>query len=60
MPKRHMLNRFVKDMKEFSLKYVDFMHYTVPISTSNNNGFKFPGEYMGQYGTYDAIKHVYQ
>jgi hypothetical protein len=59
MPKRHLLTRFVKDLKEFSLKYVDYCHYTVPINQANSNGFVFPGEYMGQYGVYDAVKHVY-
>lgn len=59
MPKRHLLTRFVKDLKEFSLKYVDYCHYTVPINQANPNGFVFPGEYIGQYGVYDAVKHVY-
>jgi hypothetical protein len=31
----------------------------VPLNSSNTNGFVFPGEYMGQYGVYDAVKHVY-
>ena len=39
---------------------IDYAHYTVPLTTANSNGFKFPGEYIGQYGTYEAIKHVYQ
>jgi hypothetical protein len=32
----------------------------VPLHTANNNGFVFPGEYVGQYGTYEAVKHVYE
>ena len=59
MPKRHMLTRFVKDFKEFTLKYVAYCHYTVPLNQANTNGFMFPGEYIGQYGVYDAVKHVY-
>ena len=39
---------------------MDYAHYTVPINTANTNGFMFPGEYVGQYGVYDAVKHVYQ
>jgi len=31
----------------------------VPLNQANTNGFVFPGEYMGQYGVYEAIKHVY-
>ena len=58
-PKRHFLTRFVKDLKEDALNEIDFCHYTVPLNTSNGNGFVFPGEYMGQYGVYDAVKHVY-
>lgn len=60
MPKRHILTRFVRDFKEFTLPMIDYAHYTVPLQTANSNGFRFPGEYIGQYGTYEAIKHVYQ
>jgi hypothetical protein len=59
MPKRHIITRFVRDFKEFTLPMIDYCHYTVPLQTANSNGFKFPGEYLGQYGTYEAIKHVY-
>ena len=47
-------------MKQFSLKYVDFMHFTVPIDPSNVGGFKFPGEFVGQPGVYEAVKHLYK
>ena len=60
MPKRHIFTRFVRDFKEFTLPKIDYCHYTVPLQTANNNGFVFPGEYVGQYGTYEAVKHVYQ
>lgn len=59
MPKRHMFTRFVRDFKEFTQQYVDYAHYTVPLTTANTNGFRFPGEYVGQYGIYEAVKHVY-
>ena len=59
-PKRHFLTRFVRDLKEDALNEIDFCHYTVPLNTSNTNGFVFPGECIGQYGTYEAIKHVYE
>ena len=39
---------------------MDFVHYTVPLQVANSNGFVFPSEYIGQYGVYDAVKHVYQ
>mmetsp|Transcript_18181 Transcript_18181/g.31100 ORF Transcript_18181/g.31100 Transcript_18181/m.31100 type:complete len:316 (-) Transcript_18181:523-1470(-) len=59
MPKRHLYTRFVRDFKEFTLPKFDYCHYTVPLNTANNNGFVFPSQYVGQYGVYDAIKHVY-
>jgi hypothetical protein len=59
MPKRHIFTRFVRDFKEFTLPKIDFCHYTVPLTTANHNGFVFPSEYVGQYGVYDAVKHVY-
>ena len=59
MPKRHLFTRFVKDFKEFSLKQMDYVHYTVPINQANTNGFVFPSEYVGQYGVYEAVSHVY-
>ena len=31
MPKRHILTRFVRDFKEFTLPMFDFAHYTVPL-----------------------------
>jgi len=60
MPKRHYLSRFVRDMRNWSEKYVDFMHYTVPLVTSLPSGYKFPSEYMGQYGVFEAVRHIYQ
>ena len=38
---------------------MDFCHYTVPLQATNQNGFEFPGDYVGQYGVYEAVKHVY-
>ena len=60
MPSRQIWTRFVRDFKEFSLKKIDYCHYTVPLNTANSNNFVFPGEYVGQYGTYEAVKHIYE
>ena len=61
MPQRHYLNRFVRDFRRWTEQYVDFMHYTVPLRTSVDGGhYKFPSEYMGQYGAYEAVRHIYQ
>ena len=35
------------------------MHYTVPLKTAVGGKYEFPGEYIGQYGTYEAVKHIY-
>ena len=59
MPKRHLFTRFVRDFKEFYLPKMDFVHYTTPLQTANSNGFVFPSEFVGQYGVYEAIQHVY-
>lgn len=59
MPSRQIFTRFVRDLKEFTLPMIDYCHYTVPLISANPNGFKFPGEYVGQYGTYEAVKHIY-
>ena len=36
------------------------MHYTVPLTTAKSDGYVFPSEYIGQYGVFEAIKHIYQ
>jgi hypothetical protein len=37
----------VRDFKEYNLKQMDFIHYTVPLQVANSNGFVFPSEYVG-------------
>lgn len=59
MPKRHYFNRFVRDFRNWTENYVDFMHYTVPLTQGFASGYKFPGEYVGQYGVFEAVKHIY-
>ena len=59
MPQRHYFNRFVRDFKQWTQKYVDYMHYTVPLTTPTFDGFEFPSEFVGQYGVYEAVKHIY-
>lgn len=49
----------MRDLKDDALEEIDFCHYTVPLDVPNGNGFVFPGEYIGQYGIYEATKHVY-
>ena len=58
-PQRHYYNRFVRDMRMWNEKYLDYMHYTVPLKTAIPGGYEFPGDYVGQTGTYEAVKHIY-
>ena len=60
LPQRHFHNKFVKDYKQWALKYFDFVHYQIPMTHATPDGFKFPGEYVGQYAVYEAIRHIYQ
>ena len=47
-PQRHYLNRFVRDMRVWTEKYIDYMHYTVPLTNSAvPGGYTFPGDYAG-------------
>ena len=46
-------------MRAWSEKYVDWMHYTVPLKSGIAAGYEFPADYVGQYGTFDAVKHIY-
>ena len=58
MPTRMLHSRFVKDFRQFTLQYVDYMAYTIPLFTATQDGFRFPSTYVGQYGVYDAIRHL--
>jgi hypothetical protein len=60
MPQRHYLARFVRDMRNWSEQYVDYMHYTVPLTAKVGGGYEFPSEYIGQYGAFEAVRHIYQ
>ena len=59
LPKRHFYNKFAKDYKQWALNYFDFVHFTIPLNFGTADGFQFPSEYVGQYGVYDAVKHLY-
>ena len=36
------------------------MHYTVPLRTPLWTGWEFPSEYTGQYGVFEAVRHIYE
>ena len=54
------MGRFMRDLRDYHLKYIDFMHYTVPLVTCVGANWKFPSEYMGQYGVFEAVRHIYR
>jgi hypothetical protein len=58
-PKRHFYSRWVKDMRQFHLKHFDFMHYTIPNVTAVADRFRFPAQYVGQYGVYETIRKLF-
>ena len=36
------------------------MHYTVPLKSGVGAGWEFPAKYIGQYGVFEAVRHIYQ
>jgi len=60
MPQRHYLNRFTRHFRQWTQKYIDVAHATTPLTTASTDGFKYPGNYVGQYGTYEAVSHIYK
>jgi hypothetical protein len=59
MPQRHYWNKWARDMRKWSLKYVDYMHYEIPATLKQVDGFEMPSDHMGQYAVYDSIRHVF-
>jgi hypothetical protein len=39
--------------------YCDTAFYTLALKQINRRGFVFPSHYIGQYGAYDALKHLW-
>lgn len=35
------------------------MHFTVPLTCATGDNYSFPSEYIGQYGVFEAVKHIY-
>lgn len=57
-PKRHYYNRFIRDLRQWDEQYIDYMHYTIPKRTPTPGEYFFPGKYVGQFGVYDAVRHL--
>lgn len=58
MPKRHFIDRFIRDMRPWNEEFIDYMHHTIPSRTATPSEYFFPGQYVGQQGAYDAVKHL--
>lgn len=57
-PSRHYYNRFIRDFRQYHQEYFDYMHYTIPSRVAIPSGYFFPGQFVGQYGVYDAVRHL--
>ena len=60
MPQRHFVTRFSRHIRQWMMKFIDVAHSTTSLTTSTGDGFKMPGEYIGQYGVYEAVRHIYE
>lgn len=49
-PQRQFMGRLVRDYKAWVGKYVDFMHYTLPLAQASRNYYQFPSQYIGNFG----------
>ena len=47
-------------MRQWTEKYVDFMHFTVPLTVGSADGYTFPSEFSGQFGVYEAVAHLFK
>jgi hypothetical protein len=47
-------------MQQWATKYLDYIHFTTNLTQVAQDGFLFPSEFVGQFGCYDAIRHVYK
>jgi len=39
LPKRHFHTRFIKDYRQWATRYIDFVHYTLPLNMTPSDGF---------------------
>jgi hypothetical protein len=58
MPSKHYYDRFIKDFRREHEEFFDYMHFTIPSRTDLPSEYKFPGQFVGQHGVYETIKHI--
>lgn len=59
-PDCFMLTNTARHWDENFQFFCDTVFYTYALKTINRRFYNFPSQYIGQYGAYDAIRHIYQ
>ena len=57
MPKKHLYYRFISHYRKWQEKRLDYIYHTIPWQ-ANTHQYEFPGEYVGQYGVYEATREL--
>ena len=55
-----MLTNTVKHWDENHGFFCDEAFYTYALKQINKRNYTYPSHYIGQYGSYDALRHIYQ
>lgn len=58
-PDTYLLTNTVRHWDENHKAYCDEAFYTLALRQINKRGFVYPSHYLGQYGAYDALRHLY-
>jgi hypothetical protein len=58
-PDVYLLTNTVRHWEENFKYFCDIAFYTYALRQINRRWFVFPSHYIGQYGSYDALKHIY-
>lgn len=59
-PASYILTNTVRNWDEHYSGYFDEAFYTLALKQINKRFYVFPSYYVGQYGSYEALRHIYQ
>jgi hypothetical protein len=59
-PDALLLTNTVRNWIEGHQQFCDFAFYTYALRQINKRWYIFPSHYIGQYGSYEAIRHLYE
>jgi hypothetical protein len=59
-PNTYLMTNTVRHWDENHKIYCDEAFYTLALKQINKRWFVFPSQYVGQYGAYDAMRHLWQ